>query len=227
MLTWLIWDAGNGEAAANMATDEALLELAAEHGLPVLRFYGWKEKAATFGYFQPFREVAAMTPLRPLIRRPTGGGLVPHDDDWTYSLVFPPGHAWHALRAVESYAQVHAWLRDAMNLLRFPTELAPHRRIEAPGQCFAGAEQFDLLHQSRKIAGAAQRRNRWGLLIQGSLQPVPAGLHREAWHRAMGQTAGRLWGIEWQPFTPTAGLRTRVNELTVLKYSRVAYNERR
>ena len=47
------------------------------------RFYAWLEPAATFGYFQRFAEVERMTLLRPLLRRPTGGGLVPHAADWT------------------------------------------------------------------------------------------------------------------------------------------------
>ena len=82
-------------------------------GRPVLRFYGWTEPAATFGYFQKYADVERATRLRPLIRRPTGGGIVPHDADWTYSLVFPPGHEWHSLKAEESYRRVHEWIRSA------------------------------------------------------------------------------------------------------------------
>src|SRR5580765_2623752 len=74
-----IWDllrTGARSAGENMALDEALLEAAPQLNRPVLRFYSWTELAATFGYFQRFRDVEKMTPLRPLIRRPTGGGLV-------------------------------------------------------------------------------------------------------------------------------------------------------
>ena len=60
-----------------MALDEALLTHVAGLGRPVLRFYGWTEPAATFGYFQHHAEIAPATRLRPPIRRPTGGGLVP------------------------------------------------------------------------------------------------------------------------------------------------------
>ena len=97
-MNWLLLDAGLGEAAFNMALDEALLESSARIGAPVMRFYGWKQAAATFGYFQHFAEVEQATLLRPLIRRPTGGGLVPHDSDWTYSLTFPPHLDWHRAR---------------------------------------------------------------------------------------------------------------------------------
>jgi hypothetical protein len=107
--SWLLLVSGPGEPAFNMALDEALLVTAPERGRPVLRLYGWSAPAATFGYFQRHAEVARLTALRPLIRRPTGGGLVPHDADWTYSLAFPVGHEWHSLRADESYRRIHEW----------------------------------------------------------------------------------------------------------------------
>lgn len=168
-----------------MALDEALLEAAASLGQPVLRFYSWTEQAATFGYFQRHDDIARATQLRPLIRRPTGGGLVPHDADWTYSLVFPPAHPWHALTAVDSYRRMHEWVCDAFAKLGVATELADCCRKAAPGQCFVGWEKFDVLWQGRKIAGAAQRRNKLGLLIQGSVQPPPVGLRRDEWEAAM------------------------------------------
>ena len=102
MNSWLLLQSGACPSAFNMALDETLLEASAHIGKPVLRFYGWTEPAATFGYFQKCADVEHMTLLRPLIRRPTGGGIVPHDVDWTYSLVFPPGHEWHSLKAEEN-----------------------------------------------------------------------------------------------------------------------------
>src|SRR5205823_2318492 len=76
---WLLLQSGPDSPAFNMALDEALLASMPRLGRPVLRFYGWTEKAASFGYFQKYAEVERMTSLRPLVRRPTAGGLVPHD----------------------------------------------------------------------------------------------------------------------------------------------------
>ncbi|MCX6894101.1 MAG: octanoyltransferase, partial [Verrucomicrobia bacterium] len=109
MSSWLLLNSGKCAAAFNMALDEALLEALPRLARPVLRFYGWTQPATTFGYFQKFTEIERATALRPLIRRPTGGGLVPHDADWTYSLAFPAGHEWHALAATDSYRRVHEW----------------------------------------------------------------------------------------------------------------------
>lgn len=212
--------------AENMAWDEALLERVADLGRPVFRPYGWSQAAATFGYFQRYADVETWTALRPLVRRPTGGGLVCHDEDWTYALVFPPGHPWYALSARESYERVHDWLRAAFQRLGLETRLAPCCEREAPGRCFAGAEQFDLLREGRKLAGAAQRRNREGLLIQGSVQPRPAGLEREAWLAAMLATAPAAGKVEWEELPPDAALRVRVGELRD-KYESMLHNRRR
>jgi lipoate-protein ligase A len=224
--TWLLWKCGQGAAAENMAADAVLLEKVADLGKAVLRLYGWSEPAATFGYFQRYKEVAALTTLRPLIRRPTGGGLVPHDADWTYSLVFPPNHPWYELKAVESYRRVHAWIQSAFLEQKIKTDLAPLPRQEVSGQCFVGAEQHDVLFGEKKIAGGAQRRNRHGLLIQGSIQP-PSGILREDWESSFREFATRNWGAKWQPLEPGAELLQEILKATNEKYSQDHYNQKR
>jgi lipoate-protein ligase A len=226
-MNWLLLNSGKCDAAFNMALDEALLDSVSRLGKPALRFYSWTEPAATFGYFQKFSEVERATLLRPLIRRPTGGGIVPHDADWTYSMVFPPGHEWHSLKAEESYRRVHDWLRLAFAELKIETELAPCRKKSAPGQCFAGHEKSDLLWRGKKIAGAAQRRNKSGLLIQGSVQAAPVKIERMAWENAVCKIAREIFRVEWSAFSPDANLDARTREFIVQKYSQNSYNKKR
>jgi lipoate-protein ligase A len=226
-MNYFLLNSGKCDAAFNMALDEALLEAMPRLQTPVLRFYGWTEPAATFGYFQKFSEVSAATRLRPLIRRPTGGGIVPHDADWTYAAVFPAGHEWHSLKAEESYRRIHDWLRLAFGELKVETELAPCCQKSLPGQCFIGHEKFDLLWRGKKIAGAVQRRNKLGLLIQGSVQPPPVPLKREAFERAMTEVAQRAFGVTWKPFTHAIIPHKHTEDLTRQKYSQNNYNMRR
>jgi len=264
---WFLLHSGAGNAAMNMALDEALLEAMPRLGRPVLRFYGWTEPAATFGYFQKYADVERTTHLRPLIRRPTGGGIVPHDADWTYSLTFPPGHEWHSFKAEESYRRVHEWIQAAFAKLNVAAELAPSckksvpsfrssRREEAPsssaecgvrnaessqslltsaatsvlpGQCFSGYEKFDLLWHEKKIAGAAQRRNKLGLLIQGSVQSrcIGIAIARTDWQKAMGDVGRVEFGVEWADFAPDGTLRERAEFLAKQKYSQPAFVQKR
>ena len=225
--SWLLLNSGKCGPAFNMALDEALLEAMPRLQKPVLRFYGWTEPAATFGYFQKYADVERATLLRPLIRRPTGGGIVPHDADWTYSLACPPDHEWHSLQAEESYRRVHEWIRAAFAKLKVDAELAPACKKSMPGECFVGHVKFDLLWQGKKIAGAAQRRNKSGLLIQGSVQPPPISLGRTDWERAMGEVARGEFGVSWDHFLPDAGLRDRTEALVRQKYSQPEFITRR
>jgi len=223
--TWYLLENGAHSAAANMAIDEALLVSCAKAGAPILRFYGWSEPAASFGYFQHYADVERMTALRLLVRRPTGGGLVPHDADWTYSLVFPPEHAWYALKAIESYKRLHEWVQKALQECGLTTDLAAAANKSAPGQCFAGPEQFDVVWKGRKLAGAAQRRTRNGLLIQGSIQP-PAGGDRKQWEAAMCGIAVKDWGVAWRPLEMSSDVARHVDALEA-KYGGAEYNRRR
>jgi lipoate-protein ligase A len=210
-----------------MALDESLLENSSGSGRPALRFYGWTEPAATFGYFQKYAEVERATHLRPLIRRPTGGGIVPHDLDWTYSFAAPPGHDWYELKAEASYRQVHEWIKAAFAGLKIETELAPHAKKTLPGQCFAGYEKFDLLWRGKKIAGAAQRRSKSGLLIQGSVQPPVVSIARVDWENAMRSAGEEKFGIHFEKVAPEEKILSFAGELVRQKYSQEVYNRRR
>ena len=237
METWLLLRSEAAPAALNMAVDETLLLHVSQLNQPVLRFYSWSEPAASFGYFQRCAEVSRATSLRPLVRRPTGGGIVPHDNDWTYSLVFPPSHPWYALKAIESYRRIHDWVRAAFEQMGTAAALAPRRgttpalpegvvSASAAGQCFSNAEPFDVLLQDRKIAGAAQRRTRDGLLIQGSIQP-PAGLARGTWETALCDRAAKQWQVHWCHWPWPANLEQSARQLALTKYSVAAFTERR
>lgn len=210
-----------------MALDEALMDCASEIGAPVLRFYGWTEPAASFGYSQHYAEIERATMLRPLVRRPTGGGLVPHDSDWTYSLAFPPEHFWYHFKAIESYERVHEWIRDAFARMKVETALSPGTPKALPGQCFIGSERFDVLWFGKKIAGAAQRRSRKGLLIQGSIQPPPISLARMEWQTAMCQAAHETYEVEWLPLLVEGHLADVAEGLRASKYSQDSFNKSR
>jgi lipoate-protein ligase A len=225
-MNWLLLNSGKCGVAFNMALDEALLEAMPRLQKPVLRFYGWTEPAASFGYFQKYAEVERATHLRPLVRRPTGGGIVPHDKDWTYSLAFPPSHEWYSLKAEESYRRVHEWIQAAFAQLKVVSVLAPACKKSAPGECFVGHVKFDLLCNGRKIAGAAQRRNKLGLLIQGSVQP-PLPLDRTAWQQAMRDAAWAAFGVEWLDFEPDELLCERAETLARQKYSQLEFITKR
>ena len=168
-----------------------------------------------------------MTGLRPLVRRPTAGGLVPHDADWTYSLVFPTAHEWYSLTAIQSYERVHRWIQAAFARLEVPTVIAPECRKAEAGRCFVGYEKFDLLWHGEKMAGAAQRRRRDGLLIQGSVQPRAINVRRAEWEKAMQETASSENGVEWNAFTPDKLLNERTQYLETRKYSLATYNQKR
>ena len=224
---WLWLDTALGEPAWNMAVDEAMLLHAAETSRPLLRFYGWTVGAATFGYSQHIAELEQLTSLRPLIRRCTGGGLVPHDRDWTYSLVFPPSHPWYGIAARDSYRLLHEWIKHSFVPMGMATELASHTFHATPGQCFVGAEQFDVLHHGTKVAGAAQRRSRHGLLIQGSIQPPVFALDRRHWQTQFLQVAARQWQVTWERINLSAAVAASAAELAAAKYSQDKHNRKR
>ena len=166
-------------AAMNMAIDEALLETAV---VPSIRFYRWRSPAVSFGYFGKFSDVAIYAAERDLVRRWTGGGIVFHGDDVTYSIVIPASDPVFDESSIAIYEKIHRALADALNGVGEravvaggvdPGGIALSKHAAASGyNCFANPVRADVMMNGRKIAGAAQRRTRRGLLQQGSIQGI-------------------------------------------------------
>jgi lipoyl(octanoyl) transferase len=159
-------------ASENMAVDEALF-LTAE--TPVLRIYRWLSPSVSFGYFTPWNEVIRSFPGRDLVRRWTGGGIVEHGNDLTYSLACPSG--LEIPKTLEFYQFIHAAVATVLRDAGYSVEFAQSAETVDSNACFEKTVRYDLKSGGAKIAGAAVRRNRKGLLLQGSIQrlQIPAG----------------------------------------------------
>ncbi|MGA2016005.1 MAG: lipoate--protein ligase family protein [Opitutaceae bacterium] len=176
-----------GGAAENMAADFLLLQRYPRGGALRFRHYGWRSPAFTFGYSQKISFIRSQLQADAgldLCRRPTGGGLVDHRADWTYALVIPRGHPLEELRATQSYRAIHEALAGALRGAGIPVALKPSAEPEdgprpagPAGVCFERAEAFDVVHaeSGAKVAGGAQKRNKRGLLFQGSIWKPAAG----------------------------------------------------
>jgi lipoate-protein ligase A len=236
-------------AAMNMSIDEALVEHAA---VPSIRFYQWHSPALSFGYFGRFADVASYAGERHLVRRWTGGGIVLHGDDLTYSIVIPVSDAAFGESSISIYEKIHHALSHAFIANGARAELVSvaalcERRKARKGDlqiapavgnrrslssavadrrysntaitdhgynCFANPVRADVIIDGRKVAGAAQRWTRAGLLQQGSIQGVDLGnglaqrfakalsancstrkINKEIWNRAR-ELAQRKYGAD-------------------------------
>jgi len=172
----IYYDDDEHSAAMNMAIDEALLDSVA---VPSIRFYRWQSPALSFGYFGKFADVAEYATERDLVRRWTGGGIVFHGEDLTYSIVIPVSDQIFAESSMSLYEKIHRTLVNALAETAQPAVVAAiadrGARVSDAcynEHCFANPVRADVMLNGRKVAGAAQRRTRASLLHQGSIQNV-------------------------------------------------------
>ena len=188
-------------ALLNMVRDWLLLEQYPHPANARLRFYGWTEDAFTFGYAQRMAEVGRLLPPGvTAIRRPTGGGVVDHRHDLTYALVIPAPFPMAQAAPCAIYRQTHQSLAAALLQMGRTASLAPSPRAGSlpigPAVCFSNPSPNDVIcpQTGQKLGGAALKRTRQGVLLQGSIDrrrvPGPFPLLAERFASALGQALG-------------------------------------
>lgn len=216
-----------------MALDDCLVR--ARPRETTLRFYRWTDgPAVTFGYAQFVSEVRqavqGLPNAGPLARRPTGGGVVFHREDLTFSLVFVA-----LQRPAEIYRRLHACIHE--QLARLGTEnsvfgeklpaaaYAPSQNHRASA-CFSNPVENDLLGENgTKMLGGAIRRFGETVLYQGSLQ-LPAARENPAYKKAIIDAIRRFLAIDLKPRRAEGPLLQAARQLAQTQYAQQAWTEK-
>jgi lipoyl(octanoyl) transferase len=177
-LVWRLRVDGALSGADNMAADEALLEEQKDpRADPALRFFLWARPAVSFGRLQRVDERASAG--ADVVRRPTGGGMVRHDADLSFSLVWRRDHPGFPKCLKDVYRSIHGAARAALAELGVETAFYAGETVAgAAGVCFEEPAADDLMWKGKKILGGALRVTSWGRLYQGNL--LAKALGREA-----------------------------------------------
>lgn len=180
---WRLIATGSLSGAENMAVDEALLNtFNPQSSLPVLRLYGWTPPALSLGRFQKACDVLDLQLCRThnihLVRRITGGGVIYHADELTYSIICSPDQIPPASSVKDTFRVLTGFLLELYKKLGLEARYA----CEATGNgfvlgertpfCFAGREAFDIIVCGRKIGGNAQRRLKGRIFQHGSIPVI-------------------------------------------------------
>ena len=160
----------------NMGTDWWLFSTQEYPDQPKFRYYDWVGDEISFGYGQDYNWVERKTrkSIENLMRRPTGGGIVRHGEDLTYCLVIPKEQKSFHFPSLDLYESIHQSMKDAFSKQGLETELQPcmvAKKRGIPGDCFLEPVGRDLMtcRDGEKIAGAAMKRTKLAVLIQGTI----------------------------------------------------------
>ncbi|MHB0995471.1 MAG: lipoyl protein ligase domain-containing protein [Elusimicrobiales bacterium] len=215
-----------------MAADEALCEtLPAPY---VLRFYNWKEPGITFGYSQRRKAVqqavdAAGCRITAVTRRPTGGGIVFHETDLTFSFIFPspgayfePGKTYDRLhRAINAE---YARLGVTFDLLNEKTR--DYAVNDPVMNCFSKPVDKDILYNGKKVLGGALRKFGEHMLYQASFQAPDARANTAMHRNAVIKALGGEFGLQWEAAAMTAETANKAAVIAGDKYRTPQWNER-
>jgi lipoate-protein ligase A len=191
----------------NMAADEVLLE-AALAGTASLRFYGWSVPTLSLGYFQAEQLLDAEPELArlPRVRRPSGGMTLVHDQELTYALALPAGPTWQP-KSQPWLCRMHGIIAAALATQGIAVQAARcGQEVEAESPlCFLHHTPGDLLLESAKVVGSAQRRRQGALLQHGAIllaesrfTPQLPGLLERAGQRPALETLMTALREEWE-----------------------------
>ncbi len=168
----------------NMAIDEAImLRQAGADPIPTLRIYKWLYPCISIGRFQKPLTLT-LSPKRrgegegenslPIVKRPTGGGAVAHDEfSFTYSIIYREDSGVIPRGVLSSYKEIHSGIIESLKGLGVNAEfhISVNKGVNpaAGKECFESPVDFDVMSGGRKIAGAAQRRKFGVVLHQGEI----------------------------------------------------------
>ncbi|MDD5077777.1 MAG: lipoate--protein ligase family protein [Candidatus Omnitrophica bacterium] len=170
-------------ASENMALDEEIFKRYLKDGEGTLRLYRWRKPSFTYGFSQdPSEQLdlgACASQGVEIAKRITGGGILFHDDEITYSFACGKSDLGEAPGVLVEYRNICRFLIGFYRSLgldaSFALEAESFKKRSAPHElCSASHEKYDIVIGGRKIGGNAQKRGRQAVFQHGS---IPCGIN--------------------------------------------------
>ena len=163
----------------DMAVDEALAEACGRgDSPPVVRLYGFRPATLSLGRFQRAAGLLDAAALAAdgvaLVRRPTGGHAVLHDDELTYAVAFSREEAEElagSSRKRAVYEFIAGFLLDGLARLGIRGSVCAAQAGDPRNpDCFGAAGEYEIAGVTgRKLVGSAQMTTRSAVLQHGSI----------------------------------------------------------
>lgn len=172
---------------ANMQFDrDTLMRVDSQGAPPTLRFFRWNEPTVSYGRLQNLEAFTTLIPRgHATVRRPTGGGIVFHNQDLCLSLAWRHTESVLPQKPQDQYRWIHSIILEAL-MTTEPVRMASCCDARAPAEpfgtrrCFIQPVGYDLLIGEQKVVGGALYRRRMATLYQGSIQrPMNAALEEK------------------------------------------------
>lgn len=160
---------GAREAYENMQLDKEMLQRHEE--FPAVRLYSFSSFCATIGIFTPreglINEQLCMHKGIQIATRPSGGGLLFHEEDLSFCFYIPLTEM--NCPPLTIGRTINACILDSLAPFLPKVDIDEEPRFRQSPFCFSSLTPFDLVWNNRKIGGCAQRRSKYGTLHQGTL----------------------------------------------------------
>ncbi|MBI4301141.1 MAG: lipoate--protein ligase family protein [Chloroflexi bacterium] len=173
---WRLLNTGYADGCWNMALDEAMLLLCSQDkSPPTLRLYAWSQPCLSIGYFQSVEKDIDLGHCQKLgitlVRRPTGGRAVLHEEELAYSVITSENDPIIEGGIQKTYRKISLAIALGLRSLGVEVEAKGPRRgaVGKTAACFDSTSAYELTVAGRKLVGSAQVRRDGALLQHGSI----------------------------------------------------------
>lgn len=161
----------NASALINMSIDKILVNTFKKENEPIFRLYSW-EKSFTIGLGQNIEDYKELQKSykNNYAKRITGGGVLFHGHDISYSLMLPVDD-FSSYSVKESYENICQFLLEFYKSLGLNPAFAKDLSIDLSKSnfCQVGFEAYDIIINNKKIGGNAQKRTKNMIFQHGSI----------------------------------------------------------
>lgn len=165
----------------NMRRDQEALDAQRDSAaVPCVRIYRWAQPTVSFGRLQSESVARSLGAHRAgglnLVQRPTGGGVVFHETDISFSVAWRRDHPGLPPCIKNVYRLFHGSFANELRQVGINAGLhaSPDPRPASPGACYSDYAADDVIVDGAKWIGGALRVTSWGRLYQGNLKAPPA-----------------------------------------------------